>query len=345
MKITNRKWIAAGVMIGFLLISMVPVLAADEVLSKYTFVPGEKFLVTEDLSGTAVGEAPLSLHVNGEADTVMIGGEKWLKLGNDAEINIPVPGKVDDLTLEFYVRANNVENASNLTISLLNEAKNFESWVTFHFNTADWGGNYGDKELPRNTMNKTLYNINQTVPVALTIQKERIKLYINQILVMNVNGAVPVMPDKIKVIAGEGLEDADILAVREFRVATLVPDIASEILTNGKYVSHGIRFDTGSAKVKDESFAVLKQIADVLAANPDLKLTIVGHTDNVGNKQANQKLSQDRAESVKQYLITKFGVAADRLGTAGKGDTEPVADNKTPDGRSKNRRVEFIRVK
>lgn len=331
-------------LLGMLFAISLPIGAADEVLTKYSFVPGEKLLFMEDLSTTSTGEAPLSLQSNGEADIVTVGGEKWLDLGNDAIITMPVTGQVDDLTLEFYVRISNPDSAPNFTISLLNEDKEFEAWVRVSADAADWGGNYGGNELPRNTMSHNLFDKDQTVPVALTVQKGRVKLFVNKILVMNIAGFSPILPNKITITAGEGMEDADLLGFKDFRIATLVPDIASELMNKGKYVSHGIRFDTGSSKVKDESYAVLKQIADVLNTNTDLKLTVVGHTDNTGNKQANQKLSLERAESVKQYLVTKFGVDASRLETAGKGDTEPIADNKMLEGRSNNRRVEFIKL-
>ena len=77
-------------------------------------------------------------------------------------------------------------------------------------------------------------------------------------------------------------------------------------------------------------------------ADAELKLEIQGHTDNVGAAAANLKLSQDRAAAVKAYLVQTFGVAADRLTTAGLGDTKPIADNATDAGRAQNRRVELV---
>ncbi|MFP4605153.1 MAG: OmpA family protein [Bacteroidales bacterium] len=101
-----------------------------------------------------------------------------------------------------------------------------------------------------------------------------------------------------------------------------------------------IYFETNSAKLKSESYPELERVANLLKENPSIKLEISGHTDNVGSYVANKKLSEDRAESVVDYLIGQ-GVDRDRLKYVGHSFTKPVASNDTPEGRQKNRRVEF----
>ncbi len=102
----------------------------------------------------------------------------------------------------------------------------------------------------------------------------------------------------------------------------------------------GINFATGSAKILAGSFKVLDRAVQVLNEFTDMRLRIEGHTDSTGSAERNQTLSQERAESVRNYLIQK-GVAADRLRAAGYGQDRPVADNATPKGRAANRRTEF----
>jgi OmpA-OmpF porin, OOP family len=114
---------------------------------------------------------------------------------------------------------------------------------------------------------------------------------------------------------------------------------------NGKIVLHGINFDTGKATIKPESKPLLDEIGKLLNGNPELKLSIEGHTDNVGGKDANQKLSESRAASVKDYLVKNAGINAARLSTKGFGDTKPVADNGTDAGKAQNRRVELVKIK
>lgn len=119
--------------------------------------------------------------------------------------------------------------------------------------------------------------------------------------------------------------------------------LAEALKSQGSVALHNILFDTGKATIKPESASALAVIGDVLKADPELKLEIQGHTDNVGVAAANLKLSQDRAAAVKAYVVQTFGVAADRLTTRGLGDTKPVAPNATEEGRAQNRRVELVR--
>jgi len=120
-------------------------------------------------------------------------------------------------------------------------------------------------------------------------------------------------------------------------------ELARQLNEKGSVALHGILFDTGKATIKPESKAALAPIGELLKVDSALKLEIQGHTDNVGAAAANLKLSQDRAAAVKTYLVQTFSIAADRLSTAGFGDTKPVADNKTEDGRTQNRRVELVK--
>jgi hypothetical protein len=106
---------------------------------------------------------------------------------------------------------------------------------------------------------------------------------------------------------------------------------------------YGIYFDFNSDKIKPESKAVLTQIAGVMKAHPDWKLSVSGHTDNVGGAAPNLALSQRRAEAVKKALVTQYGVDGNRLTTAGYGLSQPVATNDTLEGRARNRRVELRR--
>lgn len=102
----------------------------------------------------------------------------------------------------------------------------------------------------------------------------------------------------------------------------------------------GILFHTDSAELKSESVAVLNATADTLKANPGVAVEIAGHTDSTGEASYNQGLSERRAKSVREYLISK-GVSGSRLSSAGYGESQPVATNSTSEGRQQNRRVEL----
>jgi outer membrane protein OmpA-like peptidoglycan-associated protein len=119
--------------------------------------------------------------------------------------------------------------------------------------------------------------------------------------------------------------------------------MARAIAEKGKLTLYGVKFDFNQATIKPESETVLKEVGAVLTQDPNLRLRIEGHTDNVGKPAYNLELSKKRAEAVKQYLADKFQIDAARLTTNGFGDTKPIAKNDTEQGRAQNRRVELVK--
>lgn len=119
--------------------------------------------------------------------------------------------------------------------------------------------------------------------------------------------------------------------------------LANSIKESGKVAVYGIYFDTGKSVLKPESQPTLKEITKLLNADPNLKLYVVGHTDNAGKFDANMKLSMDRAASVVNALVSQFSVNAGRLNACGDGPTSPVASNDKEEGRALNRRVELVK--
>lgn len=120
---------------------------------------------------------------------------------------------------------------------------------------------------------------------------------------------------------------------------------ASDLLTalnNNGHVPLYINFDTGKAVIKPEHQPVINEIAVLLNQSPGLRLTIEGHTDNVGDPSSNKTLSEERAAAVLQAVVQK-GIAADRLQAVGYGQEKPIADNSSDAGRAKNRRVELVK--
>ncbi len=131
-------------------------------------------------------------------------------------------------------------------------------------------------------------------------------------------------------------------AAMKQKVEFSADQMAEELKSTGKVTLRGILFDTGKTDIKPESNALLDEVAGMLKANADLKLRIEGHTDNVGSKASNLQLSKGRAAAVKAALVAG-GIAADSLTSEGFGDTKPVADNATSEGRAQNRRVELVK--
>ena len=118
------------------------------------------------------------------------------------------------------------------------------------------------------------------------------------------------------------------------------PEVKAEVRKLFERALQGVQFEVGKSTIKKESFAILNNVAKVMIDNPSYKLYVAGHTDNVGNADKNLQLSINRASAVEKYLESK-GVATDRVRSEGFGQTNPVADNATKEGKAKNRRVEF----
>ena len=108
-------------------------------------------------------------------------------------------------------------------------------------------------------------------------------------------------------------------------------------------VVYDLYFDFNSETIREESEPTLREIAEVLRRNPDWRLSIEGHTDNVASDRYNLDLSSRRAAAVKSALSTRFGIAAQRLATSGAGESRPVEPNDSAEGRARNRRVELVR--
>lgn len=121
----------------------------------------------------------------------------------------------------------------------------------------------------------------------------------------------------------------------------------AEVIREGEGIivkfDSGILFDVNKSDLKAAAMSNIQNLAKSLKDNPETNVLIIGHTDNTGSDDYNAKLSERRAEAVKTFAMNQ-GVAGSRLNTQGKGENEPIADNSTEDGRSKNRRVEIVIV-
>ena len=336
-----------ALIISMLVIFALGALGEEEVdLSKYKFVPGEKVIIFQDFSDIELGGTPeAGWEINGVAEVMEIEGKKWLKMEEDTELIPTYRSYPEELTIEFYLYGRNLYY-EQMMLTFENEEEEYESKVEIGYDEVRWRGYYGDKELPHKAMEKTFYGEQSVVPVAMTIENGKMTLYVNRIRAAVVSGFFPVAVEKITFEAGVFSEEDEnnLIAVTGIRIATGIPKVADAILKEGRYISHGIHFAVDSAEIRPESYSVLKEVAETLKAIPELRLRIVGHTDSTGTEEYNERLSLERAEAVKNYIISEFGIEGTMLETDGKGEAEPMADNSTPEGRAANRRVEFIKI-
>jgi OOP family OmpA-OmpF porin len=143
-------------------------------------------------------------------------------------------------------------------------------------------------------------------------------------------------------------KDVDYDRIEDMIVKHIPKEVTKEVVVEkpmkammmDKWVLIGVNFDFDSAKLKAESYPILYDVAKTLLENPEIKVEIQGYCDYIGSDAYSQQLSEDRAETVKMFLVSK-GVDQNRLTTVGYGRRNPVADNKTEEGRAMNRRIEF----
>lgn len=317
-----------------------PAAKMAEVSSKFDYVPGDKVILWDDFTQDEVGEFPARWKpVMGTFEVVESGGERWLRcLSPDGTVRLRLPEAAslpEYWTLEFDFMASE-PMGSALTVKALAQGDRQVWEAVFPRGDDMW---FQTGEFTSTTPLEG--EIAGRHHVMLMARGKGIKGYVDRQRLVS-------MPE---VDATHG--PAMALEIRLW--ATTRPMItnvrfaegckpAQDMLASGRLVTYGIRFATGSDVVLPESAPVLRQVAAWLQANPAAKLTITGHTDNVGSAESNLDLSRRRAASVARVLTEQFAIAADRLSAQGKGDTQAVADNGKPEGRAMNRRVEFAKL-
>jgi OmpA-OmpF porin, OOP family len=332
--------------------------------SKYDFVPGEKVVAADDFTQDEIGDFPARWNTNASGEIVTIAGKtgRWLKLTR-AGFFIPefITDLPDNVTVEFDLTVPPTFGggfALTITLAQLANPKQPEAWQSsdnsFTFTAFPSASQGTSSSTTRQdgtagggnsaTTPQLAANRNSPVHIALWRQRQRVRVYMNEEKVWDLpraSAASAKFNSLIFFVPG-GCGNCEYY-LSNLRVATGAPDTRNKILTEGKWISHGILFDVNSDRIKGESYGSLKEIATVLTENADLKVQIVGHTDSDGDDAANLDLSRRRAASVKTALSTQFGIDAGRMETDGKGESQPVDKNDNPAGKANNRRVEFIK--
>ena len=333
--------------------------------SKFDFVPGEKTILYEDFAPDAVGDFPArwNTDVSGEIVTINTAPGKWFKLKEGGGF-IPdgISKLPDNFTIEFDVilKHNDAQNPGGFYLDITDgESRNHlddlypgKSGVrlfigqhghrAMNFNEGDQG-----KISPSKDDNTILQNQGKPARISVWRQKQRIRLYVNETKIFDLPRALPenTIINLVRFSTWDtGLDPEEDCLVSNIRVAVGEPDMRSKLITEGKLVTQGILFDVNSDKIKPESAGTLKTIADILKENASVKVKIIGHTDSDGDDAANLSLSKKRSISVKNALAKEYGIDASRMETDGMGESKPIADNNTAEGKANNRRVEFVKM-
>jgi len=322
--------------------------------SRYDFVPGTEIIFEDNQEGEQNGEFPSKWDLkSGTVENASYGNENviyFLETGNDNGI-VPLmknpsadylpeeftiefdthfeKGKYSSYYLYFYDKKNKTQ-------------KRFSNYLQFYVNEASFGPN-----------NATSKEYNSVKPgnvdkesshwrhIAISFNKRALKVYFDDQRLLNIPN-ITEDPAGITIGTNHSTPDKNQF-IKNIRIAKGAVPLYDKFLTDGKFVTTGIKFDVNKATIKPESMGTINYVVKMMTDHPELKFSVEGHTDSDGDDAMNQKLSEARAKSV-VVKMTELGISADRLTSKGHGESKPMAGNDTPEGKAQNRRVEFVKL-
>ena len=316
----------------------------------YDFVPGNTVLFEDEFADDQSGEFPTHWDLKaGQAILNMAGTDKafFMTDGNYCRL-MPLMKNSSYLTKNFsieydtyanggyplIVEIDDANNSGKLTVHAGNGGAEFSGYIAATDKSTSFAASL-PADLEGNNFAKKWHHI------AIAYKNDQMKIYVDKyrvLLIPHCNGLAPASLQ----LEGIGSQESPII-FKNFKIADGVQMyMTGQKFTDAKIVTHGINFDIDKATIKPESMGTLNMIVQVMKDNPDLKFEVDGHTDNTGTPAHNLMLSQQRSGAVMAQLIT-MGIDPSRLSSKGFGDTKPIADNATLEGKANNRRVEFVK--
>ena len=318
--------------------------AAIKAYSNYDFIPGDTILFEDNFADDQDGEFP--------AHWQLRAGQGVINKIDGAPALILTEGNFVRVSPRMRAEKNYVPNNFTIEFDFFANAGYFPPMVMFQSAEGE------DKNIEFGKELKTYYFINDfsgTYPgdldnfadnwhhAAMVKKGSQIKCYMDQYRVLVIPDCGVFQPVTLQI--GGVADDKNHIIFKNFRFASGGGmNTIGKAFTEAKIVTHGINFDIDKASIRPESMGTLNMIVRVMKDNPGLKFEVDGHTDNSGPAAHNLTLSQQRADAVKVQLVM-MGIDQSLLTAKGFGDSKPISDNSTAEGRANNRRVEFVRIK
>lgn len=335
--------------------------------NKFDFVAGDKIIFEDNQVGETLGEFPSQWDlIEGMSEIANVGGSDVIALQNSVVIAPYMKdlrnnlGEVFTVEFDYYqFLEKEGEDYGAIVLSFFPKDEDyyavntfelsfpvFYNEYTYHNTSYDasttcysyvWNTSNGDR---RDGTNKSLdVNANNWVHISISFNKRALKVYVNETRIVN----IPNMVNNCgwMSIKYGWADDKYPAYIRNIRIAQGAVPLYDRMMSDGKFITYGITFDVGKSSIKPESMGEINRIVALMNEKPELKFSVEGHTDATGSASGNQTLSEARSKAIVDMLVS-LGVAPDRLSSSGKGQSAPVADNGTVEGRAKNRRVEFV---
>ena len=325
--------------------------------AKYDFVPGPEIIFEDNQDGEQNGEFPSKWDlVQGNFENAGFDGTnviyhmKCNMNGGGGIVPMLKNCKEDYLPEEFTIEldAYFTENYNGYYQIYFADYKNQNKldkeypigskWIRIYKNSVDGKGldvNYypGNKS---STFDKTP----KWRHVAISFNKRALKVYLDDARVLNIPN-LGYNPTGFS-IGKQTVEGKDPGYTKNIRIAKGAVPLYDKFLTDGKFVTTGIKFDVNKATIKAESMGTINYVVKMMQDHPELKFSVEGHTDGDGEEAANQKLSEARSKAVMDQMMI-LGIDNSRLTSKGYGEKRPMTGNDTPEGKAQNRRVEFVK--
>ena len=309
--------------------------------NKYDFVPGDKIIFEDNLIGEENGEFPSRWDLyDGTAENAVFGGENVIMFRGGGPMIVP------------YLKNPKIDYLPDVFTTEFDLYLPSNSFTVYFFDKKNQNAQQGHNYLNIIGEEMNLHPAGSKIPEGKSIRKKwahisiaytngKMKCYINETRLINIPH-LDFNPTGISLYASSA-NDNNLFYIKNFRMAEGGVKYYDRFLQDGKIVSNGIRFDVGKATLRPESMGVLNEIYKMLNEHPEVAVSIEGHTDSDGDFDLNQNLSQDRAKTVMNQLIS-MGINSGRVTYKGHGESKPVDTNDTPEGKASNRRVEFVKT-
>lgn len=331
------------------LLCLLPIFAAAQdykPYNNYDFTPGDTILFEDHFIDSQDGEFPAMWGLESgqgvvntmDGDGVFAVTKYYSKYTPNLKTKTYLPAQY---TIEFDTWLDAGYDSNNgIYIEFRIGKQKFGVLNTNHaYFTLEFGDSKLQGDLPADIKDDAYHN--KWHHIAIAVKNKQMKVYCDQYRVL-------VIPDcgfkAANIAVGGDASEGLAMLFKNFRLARGGGmNMLGKKFTDAKIITHGINFDYNKATIKPESMGTLNAIVQILKDNPAIKFEIGGHTDSDGDAAYNLTLSQQRADAVKGELV-KMGIDGGRLSTKGYGETKPIADNTTPEGKANNRRVEFVKL-
>lgn len=323
--------------------------------TKYDFVPGTEIIFEDNQQNEQNGEFPSKWDlVTGIVENANMNENNVIyfrETGNFPNGIVPLlkdPSAdylPEDFTIEFdaYFEKGKYNDYHVFFYDTKNKSqkKIKNGFVSFYVNSVKYGYTSTEKQLENTKFSNKDDDKSHWRHIAISFNKRALKVYLDETRLLN----IPNITDNLTglTLSVNHANQEKNQFIKNVRIAKGAVPLYEKVLTDGKFITTGIKFDVNKATLKLESMGTINYVVKMMQDNPDWNFCVEGHTDSDGNDASNQSLSEKRAAAVCTELVRQ-GISNERLTSKGWGESKPMTDNTSSEGKAQNRRVEFVKL-